>query len=397
MGSGTVAEQETTRRAGGQSRSFLLAVLAFWLLFGVPWPGGLDALQPGGFAPLGQVMVGATIIVLHWRANRKHQTSRREIEEGADASYFLGFIMTMLFLVFGLMQSQGGVDARWIAEFVHDMGVAFSFSVVGLTIRQLQVLRRAGDYAAADAPIGAGADGSITVDTPAAVAELRSEVDRVASVAERIAQRITALGPVGHEQSAERMESVMRGFEERIGQTTAKLESALGTLDNPAAMAAFDKSLRALEQRIGASTERLGDAIDGVTQSTVRASVEIEGASSRLRGGLQSDLESLASEVARVVNEVAHGRQRLLEVLASTTAQAEETQRIVATASRKQAAEWEEQMRATHAHLLAMRSSLEEELRQALAALDRSSTSLLALSDAVVERANQLPNPADRL
>jgi hypothetical protein len=130
---------------------------------------------------------------------------------------------------------------------------------------------------------------------------------------------------------------------------------------------------------VGEATSKLGAAIDDLTAATVRSAVEIEGASSKLRSALQHDLEALAKEVGSVVAEVAVSRERLFEILRTTGAQAEETQRLVAVSARSQAAEWEEHCRGT------------------FGALERSSGALLALSDAIVQRTNQLPDPSARL
>src|SRR6185503_16575866 len=90
--------------AGLRGLRFVLAVLAFIALFGVPWPAPLELLWPANYLPWQQILVGGSIIILHALAARRGENGADE--EDADASYFLGFIMTLLFLVFGLMDSR---------------------------------------------------------------------------------------------------------------------------------------------------------------------------------------------------------------------------------------------------------------------------------------------------
>jgi hypothetical protein len=340
---------------------FVLAVLLFFALFGVPWTGPLAGVWPGRFQPWQQILVGGSIIVLHAWSGRR--ASNGDHEEAADASYFLGFIMTLLFLVFGLMASEGGIDASWVSSFIADLGVGLSFTVVGLTVRQLEVLRGGGRPAAHK-----------EATTPAAVQELSHQAEAV-------------------RQSAERIEGSVRAAQERI-------EGSLSGLSKGAREVAAERMAKAVlgfEDRVGESTKKLGNAIDELTAATVRSAVQIEGATSGLRSALHQDLEALAQEVSQVVTEVGRGRERLFELLRATSAEAEETQRLVVATTRGQATEWEAELRATHAHLMGVRAAVEEECRAALGALERSSGALITLADAVVERTNRLPDPSERL
>jgi hypothetical protein len=252
------------------------------------------------------------------------------------------------------MASREGIDSAWVAAFIADLGVGLSFTVVGLTVRQIQVLQSApGNHE----PVRA------TPVIAEAAQQLLTQAAAMRDVTERIEGQVSGLSKGAREVAAERMARAVLGFEDRVGQ----------------------------------ATQKLGGAIDELTEAMARSTVEIEGSSSRLRTALHQDLEALAQEVGRVAAEVARGRERLFEVLQATSAQAEETQRLVAVTAREQAGEWETQLRATHAHLMGLRAAVEEECRLALAALERSSGALVQLGDAVVERVNQLPDPSERL
>jgi hypothetical protein len=263
--------------------------------------------------------------------------------------------MTLLFLVFGLMASRRGIDAAWVSGFIADLGVGLSFTVVGLTVRQLHVLTGAREAGSGSARADAAATD--------AAQKLASQLEAVQAAADRIEGSLAGVSQPVRDLAKERMAGAVIGFENRVGEATAKLSTA----------------------------------IDDLTSATVRSAVQIEGASSGLRSALQQDLEALAHEVARVVADVSAGRERLSELLRSTSAEARETQRLVVDTARQQATEWEEQLRSQHAHLIAVRAVSEEECRVALGALERSSGALLALSDAIVQRANELPDPSARL
>ena len=293
---------------------FVLAVLLFFALFGFPWPAPLAPYWPGAFAPLQQILVGAAIIALHGLTGRRAVNG--EGGETADASYFLGFIMTLLFLVFGLMASRTGIDAAWVAGFIADLGVGLSFTVVGLTVRQIQVLQ--GSPAAHEPP-------RHTPVVAEAAQHLLTQAEAMRAVTERIEGQVSGLSKGAREVAAERMAKAVLGFEDRVGEATRKL----------------------------------GGAIDELTNAMARSTVEIEGSSSRLRTALHQDLEALAQEVSRVAAEVTRGRERLFDVLQATSAQAEETQRLVAVTAREQTTEWEAQLRATHAQLMGMRAAVE--------------------------------------
>jgi hypothetical protein len=325
----------------------VIAVLVFVALFGAPWPDRFALLWPANYEPWQQILVGGSIIVLHGLFGKRRDGARDE--ESADASYFLGFIMTLLFLVFGLMASGRGIDAAWVSGFIADLGVGLSFTGVGLTVRQLLVLT--------------GARGASDANVRDAAQRLAAQLDAVQAAADRIEGSLAGVSQPVRELAKERMAGAVIGFESRVGEATAKLSAA----------------------------------IDDLTSATVRSAVQIEGASSGLRSALQQDLEALAHEVARVVADVSTGRERLFELMRSTGAQAEETQRLGVETARAQVTEWGEQLRATHAQLIGMRATSEEECRVALGALERSSGALVALSDAIVQRTNQLPDPSERL
>jgi hypothetical protein len=177
---------------------FVLAVLLFSALFAVPWPGGLARVWPGSYAPWQQILVGASIIVLH--ALSGSRASRADFEEAADASYFLGFIMTLLFLVFGLMASEGGIDAAWVSGLIADLGVGLSFTVVGLTVRQLEVLR-GGPHT--ESVLSSRAAGEGVLD--------RGNGPAMADAARDLADQAAAV-----RASAERIEGSVRAAAERI-------------------------------------------------------------------------------------------------------------------------------------------------------------------------------------
>ena len=360
---------------GHSGLRFVLAVLLFAALFAVPWPGPLAQWWPGIYPPWKQIVVGGSIIVLHALSGR---AGSGESEEAADASYFLGFIMTMLFLVFGLMASEGGIDAAWLSGLIADVGVGLSFTVIGLTVRQLEVLRGgAQNVRRRDENTAAAARRDSSVHAPA-----------VADAARLLAEQADAV-----RASAERIEASVRAAAERIDGSLTGLSKGAREL----AAERMAKAVLGFEDRVSESAQKLTRAIDDLTSATVRSAVEIEGASSALRAGLHHDLEALAHEVSRVVAEVGSGRERLFELLRATSVEAEETQRLVTATTRAQASEWEAQLRSTHAHLMGVRAAVEEECRTALTALERSSGALLALGDAVVERVNRLPDPSSRL
>lgn len=322
---------------------FVLAVMLFWGLLDGALPDLLGISPPRMWPPFIQIAVGSAIILLY-AALDEWAGGRENSEDAVDASYFLGFIMTLLFLIYGLLESRGGIDAEWVGRFIRDLGVGLAFSVVGLSVRQWRALKagrvlRAGDD---------GARGGVS-------APVVAEMERLAGLAAQLESSSRQAGPGERERIAE----VTRDFETRVSQ----------------------------------STKRLGTAIEALIGATSRAAAEIGRASSGLRTDLKNDLEALSQGVGDVVSEVGKARTSLK----LATEEAQKTQELVGTTARDQAKEWEAQLRQTHGHLAQLRAVANKETSEALDALKASSGSLKALAEQVLEKIKQMPDPAERL
>src|SRR6185369_8888121 len=90
--------------------------------------------------PMQAVAAGTAGVLLHWAL------SARNGDDGelADASYFFGFLLTLVFLAVGLYtlgaSAQQRDSANVIVGFLRDLAAGLLLTIVGLVVRQVRTL-----------------------------------------------------------------------------------------------------------------------------------------------------------------------------------------------------------------------------------------------------------------
>lgn len=331
-----------------RSVAFLLSVAVFGLLFGLRWPG-----SPAEFSPLNKVLVGGSIIAIHWLVTRFGRNGEGW-EEAADANYFLGFIMTLLFLVFDLIWSAGGIDEVWVQDFVVDLGVGLSFSVIGLTFRQLSVLA------------GKSAPSTKTEATPVEPGSAQEWVEAAKGIADRLSALDRSIanlqGAVTH-ATPDQLHSIVADFSSR-----------------------FERAARSLEQSVS--------DVSGSMQKSARA---LESVNSQAHTRLSEALESLRHGVETTVQDLNRAQSELGAALQEAVSEADVTRDLVKGTVRAEAEGWQEHLAETRRIMGAAGEQVREAAERGLAAMGRATERFESLADGIAEQVDALPDPAERI
>lgn len=313
---------------------------------------GMTPYWPALRSPWGPLIAGNVIIVLHAVVAMRLHTPG-ESPEVMDTNYFVGFVFTLLFLLFGLWQvKQTGIDAAWVTTFLGDLGIGLSFTVVGLIMRQLAVLQRARAQVVHEA------------------VEVKSSTQELAEVARNL---------VGVAQS---------------------MQSSLGQLANPTqerAAIRINEAVGHFEQVVGESTSRLAQGMDELSSRSIAIATDLSSAWSNARRGIQEHAEALEQQTRIIVERLTLARSDLQHLLLETSKDATATQQMVAVTARTQVTEWESQLRGMSENLLSIRELAERECRAAYEALAESTRAFHALAQDVAERTANMPDPSAQL
>src|SRR5512133_292718 len=103
----------------------------------LPTAAAVGALVLTG-RPEAALAAGVAGLVLHWLLTSKPQHDG----ELADASYFFGFLLTLIFLAAGLVAlgSAAATGPAVVIGFLKDLGAGLVLTVVGLLMRQVRTL-----------------------------------------------------------------------------------------------------------------------------------------------------------------------------------------------------------------------------------------------------------------
>lgn len=334
---------------------FILAVLLGGLLLAPEighWFPAIASYWPAQHSPWGPLVAGSSVIVLHALVAAWFHDND-ESDESVDASYFLGFVFTLLYLLFGLWNvKQTGISDAWVTTFLGDLGVGLSFTVVGLVTRQVNVLRRARSRAVQEA-----------TETRSVTQELADVAKHLVGVAQSMHATIGHLATPEQERAALRVNDVMVNF----------------------------------EQVVGGATERLARALDDITTKSVSATADLSGAWSRSRSSLQAHAEALEQQTRIIVERITMARSELQHLMLETSKDATSTQQMVAVTARSQILEWETQLRSMNENLVSVRALAEKECKAAYEALSESAVAFNTLAIEVAQRTKAMPDPTAQL
>lgn len=275
---------------------------------------------------------GIAGILLHWRLSSGNDSDA----EHADASYFLGFLLTLVLLAAGLwsLASAGTPTANTqptglvLYQFLYDLGAGLTITIAGLAIRQVRTLSARRESAAV--VIAAPAPPPPALE-PLLLRELINAVNRLP---ESITARETTDPAVRAQRSTEHLEHALAESAPRIIATMHQLEDSV------------TKTAATLTR----SASTLGDAL---TQTT----------------------ERIDAHVGQVLELLSKERAAMLA----------------------QFEEWHRALEAAHHLMVDGHQTLDSEYRRGLLAVSAAGRSFTQLSNQVAADLKRLPNPSERL
>lgn len=299
------------------------------------------------------LIIGALAIFVHWGLTRDERD-----EESADASYFLGFLLTLVLLAAGLWDL--GQDVRPgstanVLPFLYDLAYGLMLTVVGLAVRQVRVLG--------------------TIPTLLAPDEaLRKELGALIAAQKDLATSIVSL--------ASRLDGSV------LGETVRRTDSALSKAQEAASM---------LGMRIAASTSSMESAIEKLEKSVTGTAIRLEVSTGKSLGDMERHVELATSKIGAVLETIEQQREQVAASLRRSTEEAERTQREIGSEINEQLAEWKRSLDTTHGTLVALHAGIEDEYGRGMKAVGLATQSFTRLSQQVVEQVEGLPNPSERL
>ena len=278
--------------------------------------------------PESALIAGVAGLVLHWLLTSKPQHDG----EMADASYFFGFLLTLIFLAAGLVSLGSSIASgpAVVIGFLKDLGAGLVLTIVGLLMRQMRTLSAV----------------ERTAPTPG---------DSLTEAQRDLAQAMRVL---------------IRALEVRPQEVAAR------ELND-----ARDKAREAtegLERNVVLAAERIDNAMQRLEQTTTTVTSALLRASSGLGDALTTNVERIQIEVAAA-----------LTVLESQRKQIEESVRLAKTTSETTQRQLAEQMQSHVGALTSLSTAstafgeLAEQVKREVQALPNPGERLVGLWDGV--------------
>lgn len=279
--------------------------------------------------PTYAAIAGIAGLLVHWMLSGGNDSD----VEVPDASYFLGFLLTLVLLAAGLWSLAGAgvataarASGAMLYQFLYDLGAGLTITIAGLAIRQVRTLSAARLLAAT--PISS--NGSPSPLEPV----MRELIDAVNRLPENIHNREPSDPGVRAARSTEHLEHALAESAPRIIASMARLEDSI--------------------MSTAATLTRSGSALsDALTQSSERANAQITDV-----------LEQLAKERLAMLTQFE---------------------------------EWRTSLAAAHGLLVDGHATLDSEYRRGLLAVSAAGRSFSQLSNQVAADIQRLPNPTERL
>jgi hypothetical protein len=338
------------------------------LAFVVPLAGGLAGVVLLSLRGerLGAFVSGAAAIALHWLLSR----GPGQDEESADASYFLGFLLTLALLAAGLWHlgrvPSTGRPANAVLTFLLDLAAGLGLTIIGLAVRQVRVL---------------GVDPSLLSSDKSLQEDLRalvvSQYALTATIKE-LGQRLS--GSV-------------------LGQTVDGANAALANAQ---------KAASSLGSRLVSATGAMETAVDKLVDTVTKASMKLDTTTGELSESITRNVErtdariaktlgAMEEQIATALKAIEEQRKVVEQSLHKCTSEAEKTQQELGTEIQKQILAWKKELDMVHGTLVALHHAIETEFGHGMQAVTRATNSFTRLSQHVVEEVESLPDPSDRL
>lgn len=291
------------------------------------------AVAVGLFVYVGQpvfaLLPGVAGMGVHWFLSRDD----RDDGELADASYFFGFVLTLVFLTVGLYRL--GVESRGgeieLMGFLTDLGAGLGLTVVGLIIRQIRTLSNPARLTVLDAATQQAKQNELTEALHELVRTLQARPDEV----------------------------VQREVEEARSRARSSVE-------------VFHQSITASAKRMAGSIETLESALATATNTMVR------------EGSTLSDSVSRSS-------------QRIEQAVSEALTAIEEQRKRAESTLKSNVDLWGTSLIAAQNSVAETNRVLEEEYRRGMKGFGQTAASFRELTEKAAAHVEALPNPAERL
>jgi hypothetical protein len=296
--------------------------------------------------PIAAVAAGTIGILLHWALSARGSAEEGELP---DASYFFGFLLTLVFLAGGLYwlgaggSPPGAVDRTLdVRLFLRDLAAGLVLTIVGLLVRQVRVLG-----------LSAAPDGDTVPARDAALIESMHELT-------------AALRAHGAEEAREANGSAREAAE------------------------ALDTALVATARRLESAMERLESAAQQTSDAVLRAGNSLSEGVTHTTGRMQSEADALLQSMRRQ-HEAAD------EALRHSVETADAVRRETESQLQLQLAEWHGTLTRTQALLATAHERLEVEYTRGLEQFAGAGRAFADLAGKVAAQVESLPDPAARL
>ena len=287
--------------------------------------------------PVLAVLAGVAGILVHWWLTSDAQ----EDGELADSSYFFGFLLTLVFLVVGLVS----LTTTTLLQFLDDLAAGLFITIVGLGVRQVRTLSST-TRGADDVPEG---QRELTNAMTALVEALRTRPE--AQVAREL-----------EEARSRARESVDR-FDQSVSGAARRMAENIGTLE--AAVTDAANAIQRTSAQLGASMSE--------------AMHRVESELGHVLGAMQKQRQESENAMTLAQTAAAEMRVKADEQLSTHTVM------------------WQESLERARVALEQTHRTLDEEYRRGVTAFAETGTRFRELSEATVTQVNAMPNPADRL
>jgi chromosome segregation ATPase len=244
-----------------------------------PTAAGVGALVLNG-RPTEALVTGVAGLVLHWLLTlRPHHDG-----ELADASYFFGFLLTLIFLAAGLVSLGSAVATgpAVVVGFLKDLGAGLVLTIVGLLMRQMRTL----------------------------------------SAVERTAPTPNDSLTEAQRDLAQAMRVLIRALDVRPQEVAARELSD--------AREKAREATEGLERNVVLAAERIDNSMQRLEQTTITVTSALVRASSGLGDALTTNVERIQIEVAAALSVLESQRKQIEESVRLARATSETTQRQLA-------------------------------------------------------------------
>lgn len=319
--------------------------------------------------------VGVAGVLAHWALSRNGSRD----DEVADASYFFGFLLTLVFLAVGLYKlgtTVTGTNAaeppdttRIVLGFLEHLAAGLVLSIVGLVVRQVRTLDGAADPARS--PSLHAAQLELTRNLEALIEMWRERPEQ--QVLEDLHESRTIA-----RDAAESLEKSVAAAGERMLVSVGRLEDATANT----------------AQTLTRAAAGLGEAL---SQTTQRIEAEVALVATGLGHTITETTRRIETAVARVLEVIERQRSETADALAAAQAHATKIREDADAHLREHHEQWRATLEQTRTALGEANRSLDEEYRRGLEGFAASGRAFAELTARTVEYVEALPNPAERL